>query len=195
MAGFVRERKLDKVLVTDGYCRWFCCFQLEALGEIDCREESGRLKNQAMAKKDNQLIGKAKELHVASILVAHGLYVHFPLIDNGFDLIVSNRKGTKFIPIQVKYKESRSAFTLTKKDVERFKGKGVVLAFGSKGEGFGNSEYWFIPFSDWEAKAEDRNRQDRKLVVYFSSDPEWPELYKGEKGIANAFACLDPSKG
>jgi len=147
-----------------------------------------------MSKKDNQLIGKAKELHVASILVAHGLYVYFPLVDNGFDLIGSNRKGTKFIPIQVKYQESRAAFALKKKDVERLKSTGVVLAFGSKGEGFGNSEYWFIPFSDWDEKKKvgknGKPRKDKKLVVYFADDREWPKLYKGEKGIAKAFAYL-----
>ena len=79
---------------------------------------------------NTQLIGKAKELEVAGLLVANSIYVYLPLIDNGYDLLASNRKGTKFIPVQVKWKKTRSGLTLTKKDIARFTKTSVVLAFG-----------------------------------------------------------------
>jgi hypothetical protein len=57
---------------------------------------------------DTSLIGKAKELQVASQLVAAGIYVYFPLLDNGFDLLAANQTGTRFLPVQVKYKKRRT---------------------------------------------------------------------------------------
>jgi hypothetical protein len=70
--------------------------------------------------KDISLIGKAKELQAASQLVVTGIYAYFPHLDNGFDLLASNQSGTCFIPVQVKYKRTRTGFRLHSNDVTKF---------------------------------------------------------------------------
>jgi hypothetical protein len=94
---------------------------------------------------DTALIGKAKELQVAGRLVAAGLYVYFPLVDNGFDLVVSNKSGSLFVPVQVKFKQKRSGFSLKKDDVKKFlDAKKTVVVFGSDSES-SSSNFWFFP--------------------------------------------------
>ena len=136
------------------------------------------------------LIGKSKELFVASQLAARHLHIYFPLVDNGFDFVVSNPTATAFVPVQVKYKNSRSGFTLKRTDVDRYLPSDAVVVFSS-----GQStldETYFFPFADWlgRARQEDRNRSDGKLSVYISSSGEWAERFRGEKGLSLAFSSV-----
>ena len=140
------------------------------------------------------LIGKAKELYVATLLVARHLHVYFPLVDNGFDLLVSNSDGTKFIPVQVKYAQAGTNFSLIRKDADKFKACNAVLAFG-----IGTAEindFYFFPASAWAKKANDRAprkehaRDDGKLVVYRKKDQEWVKKFVGKHGIDLAFKSV-----
>ncbi len=134
------------------------------------------------------LIGKAKELHVATLLVAKHLHVYFPLVDNGFDLLVTNSDGTKFLPVQVKYKRSRTGFSLKRTDAKKFQNCNAVLAFGS---GTAQSaEFYFLPAQQWASKVEDRGRGDDRLVVYLTKHREWAKQFVGDAGIDLAFASL-----
>ena len=134
------------------------------------------------------LIGKAKELYVATLLVNEHLHVYFPLVDNGFDLLVTSRDGTKFLPVQVKYKQSRTGFSLKRSDAEKFIQANAVIAFGSGVAELDN--FYFFPAKEWAEKAEDRSRGDDKIVVYQSSDQVWASQYKGEAGIKRAFESV-----
>jgi hypothetical protein len=42
---------------------------------------------------DTSLIGRAKELEVAGMLVRNGIYVFWPLLDKGTDLLATNQYG------------------------------------------------------------------------------------------------------
>lgn len=139
---------------------------------------------------ESSLIGKAKELYVATLLVGRKLHVYFPLVDNGFDLVVGKRDGTDFIPVQVKYKAVRSGFSLERNDAERFAEAGAVLAFGS-GDKLDEEKFYFFPAAEWleVAQGRDRARKDEKLVVY-SQDAEWAKRYCGQRGIDEAFKRL-----
>lgn len=65
---------------------------------------------------DKSLSGKSKELYIASLLVDAGFYVFWPFVDKGFDLVVTNGEGRKFVPIQVKYREKDPALGLDRND-------------------------------------------------------------------------------
>ena len=139
---------------------------------------------------DTSLVGKAKELQVASQLVATGIYVYFPLLDNGFDLLASNQTGTGFLPVQVKYKNSRTGFALHRKDIQKFRNAGAVVVFGSAGDN-GRTDFWYVPIADWESKAQDQNRADGKIAVYLHDENrQWARQYLNESGIRRAFASL-----
>ncbi|MEK7152689.1 MAG: hypothetical protein AAB834_01970 [Patescibacteria group bacterium] len=140
---------------------------------------------------NTQLIGKAKELEVAGLLVANSIYVYLPLIDNGYDLLASNRKGTKFIPVQVKWKKTRSGLTLTKKDIARFTKTSVVLAFGRQNRKEEElAEFWFLPFKRWRRKAVDRQRNDEKVYIPIQANMKWLSPYRNDLGVRKAFASL-----
>jgi hypothetical protein len=139
---------------------------------------------------NSQLVGKAKELNAASILVENDLYVFFPLVDNGFDLVVSNKTGTKFIPVQVKYKEKRSGFSLNINDAEKFKTANAALIFCSKDQTREVTKFWFIPASEWYTKSEDRKRKDNMRVVYFKGNSDWVSQYEDVDGLKNTFSSL-----
>lgn len=134
------------------------------------------------------LIGKAKELYVATLLVAEHLHVYFPLVDNGFDLLVTSKGGTESLPVQVKYKSSRTGFGLKRADADKFCKANAVLAFGSVDANIDN--FYFFPAKEWNTKAEDRERGDDKLVVYQSNNKEWTSQYQGRVGILKAFASV-----
>lgn len=133
------------------------------------------------------LIGKSKELFVASQLAAQHLHIYFPLVDNGFDFVVSDPTGTVFIPVQVKYKQSRTGFTLKRTDDSRYLHSKAVVVFCSGKASV--DETWYFPFDEWlkQAKAEDRGRPDGKLSVYLSSSARWAEDYRGDKGLRRSF--------
>lgn len=141
---------------------------------------------------ETSLTGKAKELYVATLLVNRRLHVFLPFVDNGFDLVVAKPDGTGFIPVQVKYKTSRSGFSLDRDDAEKFFKADAVLAFGS-GDDLKEENYYFIPAKSWmeAAKTQDTERQDNKLVVRFSLvDDKWKEQFRGSRGIDAAFKGL-----
>lgn len=140
---------------------------------------------------ESSLIGKAKELYVATLLINRRLHVFTPLVDNGFDLVVAKRDGTEFIPVQVKYKGTRSGFSLDRKDALRFAQAGAVLAFGS-GEDLVEKEFYFFPAKSWldHAQASDQGRKDDKLVVYMTQSADWAAQFAGRRGIETAFARL-----
>ena len=140
---------------------------------------------------ESSLIGKAKELYVATLLVDRKLHVYFPLVDNGFDLVVSTRDGTDFIPVQVKYQAARSGFSLGRDDAEKFAEADAVLAFGS-GKELDLEQFYFIPAKDWLvlAKTQDKQRGDNKLVVYLTQSAEWAKKFCGREGIETSFERL-----
>ena len=139
---------------------------------------------------DTSLIGRAKELQVAGLLVSEGIYVYYPLVDVGFDLVASNAAGTLFIPVQVKFKETRTGFALKRGDAEQFVVSEAVLAFGTASQTEGLSDFWFIPAVMWRENVKDTGRADDKLVAYFSDGTEWAARYKGRDGLRAAFAQL-----
>ncbi|WP_418119106.1 hypothetical protein [Variovorax sp. 350MFTsu5.1] len=136
------------------------------------------------------LIGKAKELFVATVLVGRHLHVYLPLVDNGFDLVVTSPDGSRHLPVQVKYRAKITGFNLDREDATRFAEAGAVLAFGSKEAN--EQEFFFFPAKEWLQVAQqyDRNRRDNKLVVYLSKSAEWAEGYRGQAGIDRCFAGL-----
>ncbi len=134
------------------------------------------------------LIGKAKELYVATVLVAENLHVYFPLVDNGFDLLVTSQDGVRFLPVQVKYKSKRTGFGLKRADVDKFVKANAVIAFGSEEAEVEN--FYFFPARDYAEKAEDRDRGDDKLVVYQTNSQDWTMQYKGKAGIARSFSYV-----
>lgn len=135
------------------------------------------------------LIGKAKELFVATLLVGRGLHVYFPLVDNGFDLIATTPDGSDFLPIQIKYKANRTGFTLKKADGDKFENADAVLVFGSTDKA-DEDTFYFIPAREWRTMVEDRGRGDGKVSVYLTKNHEWAEKFKGAKGIDLAFGSL-----
>jgi hypothetical protein len=138
---------------------------------------------------DTTLIGRAKELEVASLLISNDLYVFFPFVDNGFDLIVGNKDCSKLIPIQVKYRKTESSLCLQKKDVSKFKGKDVLLVYLiGVGE---NQQIWLIPFLEWESRSSDRGRKDERIYVEIQKNSEFLMRFKGECGISALKQRLD----
>ena len=134
------------------------------------------------------LLGKAKELEVAGALIRNGLYVFFPLVDAGFDLVVTNRLGTAFVPVQVKYRAKDPGVGLKKKDRDLFQGSRVVVAWVI---GAGASERcWYIPFAEWHAKAKDLNRADGLVYVSIGESEPWLSKYEGDSGISHSFRSL-----
>jgi len=136
------------------------------------------------------LIGKSKELYVATLLVARQIQVYFPLVDTGFDLVALSSDGKRFLPIQVKYKQARTGFTLSRDDAKKFKDCDAVLAFGSGSADIDN--FYFIPSKEWAEKVDDRDRKDNKVAVYLSEHAKWAEKYKGSAGLDNAFVAVLP---
>lgn len=140
------------------------------------------------ASASTSLLGKAKELEVAGALVRNGLYVFFPLVDAGFDLVVTNRLGTEFIPVQVKYRAKDPGLGLKRSDIDIFQGSRVVVAWVI---GAGASERrWYIPFSDWREKAKDLNRADGLVYVSIGESESWLSKYAEDSGIRHSFRSL-----
>src|SRR6185312_12377382 len=52
---------------------------------------------------DTALVGRAKELEVAGVLIRNGIFVFWPLVDKGTDLLATNRDCSICIPVQVRY--------------------------------------------------------------------------------------------
>ena len=131
---------------------------------------------------DKSLSGKSKELYIASLLVDAGFYVFWPFVDKGFDLVVTNGEGRKFVPIQVKYREKDPALGLDRNDAEKFDGKDVFLAFliGERP----NQRVWFLPFGKWKEMSVDRNRGDNKLYVTISKNEERLKAFEWDNGLS-----------
>jgi hypothetical protein len=126
--------------------------------------------------RDNVLSGKAKELQVAALLTELGFYVFLPLVDKGFDLVITGTSGKRFIPIQVKYRAKDSGFALKKKHIRIYNENNVLLAFIiGVGE---NKQTWFIPFKKWLSKAQDNKRRDKIVFVSIKGNAKWLTRYK-----------------
>ncbi|WBY01530.1 hypothetical protein PE066_19020 [Ramlibacter tataouinensis] len=143
---------------------------------------------------ETSLIGKAKELAVASQLVRMGIHVFMPLVDNGIDLIAASSDGAVLVPVQVKYKATRTGFSLDAKKAAGYP-KTTVLAFGAEGhdQRAELETFHFFPVLDWlhEAEKHATGREDGKLVVYSGkSDREWIVNHRGDRGIRGAFAAI-----
>lgn len=136
------------------------------------------------------LIGKAKELYVATLLVAEHLHVYFPLVDNGFDLLVTSNDGKTFLPVQVKYKNTRTGFSLKRADSDQFVNANAVIVFGEGTAELDN--FYFFPAKEWKEWAKDRARGDGKLVVYLSDANArvWAAQFRGGAGIKRAFESV-----
>lgn len=142
------------------------------------------------ASSSTSLLGKAKELEVAGALVRNRLYVFFPLVDAGFDLVVTNQLGIEFIPVQVKYRAKDPGLGLKRTDIDLFKGTKVVIAWVI---GTGESQperRWYVPFSDWREKAKDPNRTDGLVYVSIGESESWLSKYEGDSGIRHSFRSL-----
>ncbi len=120
---------------------------------------------------DSSLKGKAKELYVASLLTHHGFYVYWPLVDRGYDLICTNKDAKKSLAVQVKYQAKGGSLDLRKAHCRRFSGRSVLLAY-VVGEG-SDAHLWFIPFEEWQQKAEDRKRDDGLICLNINRNKQW----------------------
>lgn len=137
------------------------------------------------------LIGRAKELEVAGMLIRNGIYVFWPLVDTGADLLATNRDASCCIPVQVKYKAKESALGLNESDKLRFEKPNTVLAFLT-----GNGEThraWFLPYKEWASRLVDPHRRDKRVYVRISENAEWLKQFEGDAGIQFAFSKLLPS--
>jgi hypothetical protein len=137
---------------------------------------------------DTSLLGRAKELEVAGRLIRNGIYVFWPLVDTGADLLATNRDASECIPVQVKYTGRTSGLNLFKDDASRFEKPNTVIAFL-----IGEDEKqrsWFLPFDAWRSKHVDMKRNDEKLYVQIGKNAEWLSQYEGDAGIRLAFARL-----
>jgi hypothetical protein len=136
-------------------------------------------------RKSPSLIGKAKELEVAGVLISHGLYVFFPLVDAGFDLVVTNRAGAHFVPVQVKFRAKDPALGLLKKDRENFEHTDVVIAWviGLPP----NTRVWFIPYQEWKRMATTpKGRRDGLAYITIRENEARLAKFEGETGIRRA---------
>lgn len=129
------------------------------------------------------LIGRAKEFRVAARLIESGLYVYFPLVDHGIDLVVTDAEWQSFVPLQIRYRQSSPGLGLTKKEADRFQRRNMFLIY-LLGEGQ-NERIWFIPYDVWRSHAKDKNRRDRRLYVTVSEAESegWLRDYADEAGI------------
>jgi len=137
---------------------------------------------------DTTLVGRAKELEIAGLLIRNGIYVFLPLVDSGADLLAANREASIVVPVQVKYRADALNLDLNKKrDFARFEKANTVVAFVI---GVTEQRSWFIPFRDWITKAVDNNRQDDLVFVRIGENEEWLSKYEGDAGVLFAFRQL-----
>lgn len=140
------------------------------------------------------LIGRAKELEVAGMLIRNGIYVFWPLVDTGADLLATNRDASFCIPVQVKYRAKESALGLSESDKRRFEKPNTVLAFLT---GHGDTHHaWFLPYKEWASRLVDPHRRDNRVYVRISENAEWLKRFEGDDGIRLAFnKLLSSTKG
>ncbi len=137
---------------------------------------------------ETSLIGRAKELEVAGLLIRNGIYVFLPLVDSGADLLVANRAASVVIPVQVKYRANALNLDLNEAtDFPRFGQANTVIAFVI---GAIKQRTWFIPFSDWRSKSVNNKRKDRKVFVPIRKNEEWLKKYEGDEGVRHSFQQL-----
>ena len=140
---------------------------------------------------DTLLVGRAKELEVAGMLIRNGVYVFWPLVDTGADLLATNRDASICVPVQVKYNAKASALGLNKSDQKRFDKPNTVLAFLlGRGE---TRHAWFVPYKEWASRHVDKHRRDERIYVRIRENLEWLEQFEGDAGIRRAFRELLPS--
>lgn len=139
---------------------------------------------------DTSLIGRAKELEVAGMLIRNGIYVFWPLVDTGADLLATNRDASRCIPVQVKYAAKKSALGLTKADMGRFAKPNTVLVFvvGQADK----QRTWFLPFQEWSKKCVDTNRRDERIYVPIAENADWLAKFEDDAGIRRVFSELLP---
>ncbi|HET6884176.1 MAG TPA: hypothetical protein VFI31_28735 [Pirellulales bacterium] len=139
---------------------------------------------------DTTLIGRAKELEVAGMLIRNGIYVFWPLVDTGADLLATNRDASRCMPVQVRYAAKRSALGITRAEAKRFAKPNTVLAFVV---GKGNKQHtWFLPFDEWKKKYVDTNRRDGRIYVRITENVQWLGQFEGDAGILRTFSQLLP---
>lgn len=137
---------------------------------------------------DTSLVGRAKELEVASILIRNGIYVFWPLVDTGADLIAANRDASICIPVQVRFSSKGPALNLLRSDGERFQKPNTIIAF-LRGTGE-TQRSWYVPFDAWLTKAVDRRRRDELVYVSIRANERWLAQFEGDVGVRQAFAKL-----
>jgi len=137
---------------------------------------------------DTTLLGRAKELEVAGALVRNGIYVYYPLVDTGADLVAGNRSGSMFIPVQVKFRSKDPALFLRARDIERARSPRMVMAFVIGQESI--KRMWFVPYSAWLAKAHDPKSRDGGRYINVRKNEDWLTKYEGDNGLKHAFARL-----
>jgi len=133
---------------------------------------------------DSSLLGRSKELEVAGALIRNGIYVYYPLVDTGADLVAANREATAFIPVQVRYRAASPALNLFRKEVVRFKGTNSVIAFLVGGTS------WYLQFSKWVTKAVDPDRRDQRVYVRIAENQRWLAQFEGDVGLRQTFSLL-----
>jgi len=126
------------------------------------------------------LIGKAKELEVATALTRYGLVVYMPLVDIGADLVVSDTSMKKLIPIQVKFQARSPGLVLDRSYVSRFKTTNLVVAF-LIGEG-STKGMWIIPIAAFRRRMKDPRRRDGKVYITVSEERAWLRQFEGDRG-------------
>ena len=133
------------------------------------------------ANRQTGLIGRAKEFRVAADLMANGLYVFYPLVDTGIDLVVTAHGSRKFVPIQVRYRFSSSGLGLKRTEQSRFRDRGLFLAY-VRGT-YPDERLWYVPFERWDKHAKDLDRRDQWVYVTISESEKWLAVCAGNAGM------------
>jgi hypothetical protein len=136
---------------------------------------------------DSSLLGRAKELEVASALIRNGIYVYSPMVDTGVDVVASNRNASEFIRVQVKFRADDPALFLPGRSIERELPPHLVLAFvRGKHE---DQRIWFIPYQDWLSQSKGP-QSDGGRYVNIAQNEQWLATYLGDSGVRHAFSKL-----
>jgi hypothetical protein len=138
------------------------------------------------------LVGKAKELEVASQFTRHGLVVYVPLVNLGADLVIADPGMQRPIPVQIKFRAKSSAIDLNRTFVETFQNTDLVLAFIIGGSS--NTGSWYILLKEFIKKKKDPpERRDDRLYITVAKTWQWLKTFEGDSGIQYLQSTLWPN--
>lgn len=125
----------------------------------------------------NLFLGSSYELKLASMLSLEGIVIATPLVDVGVDLIATCPKFNKFTPIQVKKKSFENNIFFNGKEVEKYSGKNIYIAYYLEGTS------WFMPFDTFLDNAPKTKRKDQARILEIGKANKYFSEYKDEAGF------------